>query len=145
MARNMAHDALIDRRRQRVADLLARRRTQREICDMLATEGFTNPDTGEPYSLGTVNADVQALKKNWRREAAQAVADHVADILAELDAVRRKAWADGDLLIVLRALETKVDLLGIGKRAAEADVPVKIAIVRVESRKTPPVLPAFTG
>lgn len=145
MARSIAHDALIDRRRQRIADLLARRHTQREICDTLATEGFANPDTGEPYSLGTVNADVQALKKAWKREAAQAVADHVADILAELDAVRRKAWADGDLVVVLRALETKVDLLGIGKRASEADVPVKIAIVRVESRKAPPALPGFTG
>lgn len=85
---------IIAHRRERVAHWRLRGLTQREIAAALAEElpSLVNPDTGKPYSLGTINADLKALDAQWKREAKASTDLHRAQMLAELRAVRRAAW-----------------------------------------------------
>lgn len=113
MALNKANEALIDQRRRLVASLLLRKLTRREIMKELEKQGLRNPDTGEPYALATVQGDIKALQREWRKEAQQNTGDHMAQILAELQEVKRAAWAKGQLFNVLRAIDTERDILGL--------------------------------
>ena len=65
MALNKMREIRIEQRQRLVSTMLLRHPglTQREICDKLAEQGFVNPDTYKPYSLGTINSDVQALEE----------------------------------------------------------------------------------
>lgn len=145
MAKTGHEEAGIDRRRQRVAELVVRHRTQREICDTLAAEGFANPETGEPYSLGTVNADIKLLRAQWRRDSARDIQTHRSELLAELAAVKRAAWGDGDLQAVLRALKQQADILGLSQTVDDRpDSLFVLKIERIASRGAPPALPAGT-
>src|SRR5678815_5397373 len=113
MALNNAQDAIIDDRRRLVASLILRKRTQREIVYALTTQGHRNPLTGEPWSLATVNADVQALRRQWRKEARQDTAEHKTRQFAELNEVMKQGWVDNDLNAVLRAMKQQAELLGL--------------------------------
>lgn len=146
MAKSTANDALIDRRRRRVAELVAQRFTQREITDTLAQEGFINLDTGEPFSLGTVNADIKVLRAGWQRDAKQAIGTHRADMLAEIQEVKRAAWGEKNLAIILKAIETQATLLGLNRSGVLDDLidtEVKVTITRIDSRKAPPTRPTL--
>ena len=112
MALNNSHQALIDTRRLRVSQLLLRGATQREIETALFDNGMMNPKTGKPFSLGTVNSDIQHLHKQWREEAAADTAEHKALQMAENKELRRKAWKDAELPIVLRSLQFEAALVG---------------------------------
>jgi hypothetical protein len=102
-----------DHRRLLVASLILRKRTQREIVDALYKQGLRNPETGNPYSIGTINSDVQALRKEWKESAAKDMAEAVADHLAELGEVRRSAWGSLDYGAILRALGQEAEIRGI--------------------------------
>lgn len=113
MTRPNGRQACIDQRRRLVAERVLRKRTQREIVDDLYDADLRNPDTGQPYCLATVNRDIAALRKRWKADAAKDMADAVADHLAELVEVRRAAWTDKELTIVLRALSQEAEIRGI--------------------------------
>lgn len=114
MTLNNGRDIRIGQRRQLVAGLLLRNpmATQRQICDELEEQGFSNPDTGQPYSLGTINADVQALRDEWRERAADDFDSFRAVQLAELREHRRMAWSAKDLGEVRLGLALEMKLLG---------------------------------
>ena len=118
--KNGSRKATIDNRRRAVAGMRLRHLTQREIVTQLPKMDILNPDTGEPYSLGIVNSDLKALHKQWQEDAAQDTSVLVAMTRAELEEVRRKAWANNELAIVLRSLRQECDLLGL-------DAPTKVA------------------
>ena len=120
MALNNSVQSSIDSRRRLVAGMRLRHLTQREIVAKLEELGIRNPDTGEPYSLGTINSDVKALRRQWKEEAARDTGELMADVRAELVEVRQRAWTDGELAIILRSLKQECDLLGL-------DAPTKIA------------------
>ena len=103
----------IDRRRSIVSQLLGRNPnlSQREICDLLA-EKYVNPDTTNPWSLGTVNGDVQALRARWRAEADANSEEVFARQLAEIREHRRTAWIDKNLSEVRQSLALEVRLTG---------------------------------
>ena len=111
MGLNTSNEMIEARRLELVASLRLRRRTQREIQQALATQ-LVNPKTGEAFSLGTINADVKKLEKGWRESAAAKVEEHKAQQLAEIQEVKRQAWNDKDLPIVLRALSLEADITG---------------------------------
>jgi len=115
MALNNNKEIRIDKRRQLVASLLLRVPgiTQRQVCDHLAEQGVVNPSTNESYSLGTINNDIQSLRDEWRKHAAEEVAERKARILAELDELRRAAWGCGDLDVLLKIQKREADLLGL--------------------------------
>lgn len=112
MPYNNSRQAIIDNRRRQVAILRLRGMTQREIIATLERQGVVNPATGQPWSLGIINIDLKALDAEWRAEAAKAIDEHKARQLAELNEVRRAAWAAKDLVTVLRVLKQEADILG---------------------------------
>jgi hypothetical protein len=103
--------AIQDLRRLRISQLLVRHLTQREIHAALEQQQFFNPETKKPWSLGTINADVKAIREEWRDDARQKAFEHFSRILAEIQAVKRKSWADGDMRSVLAALDKEMSLL----------------------------------
>ena len=110
--------AEIASRRVRVAQLALRGLTQREIVRVLAHPPHSispvlNPDTKKPYDLATINRDLKALRKEWRKRSAEATDEHRALTLAKLDEVERAAWAKTKLAIVLKALDQKAGIYGI--------------------------------
>ena len=111
MALNTAHDAIEAKRLELVSALRLRGRTQREIQQALAGQ-MVNPQTGEPYSLGTINADIKKLERQWRKAAADTTEEHKARQLAEIGEVKRQAWADKDPALVLRAVDLESNILG---------------------------------
>jgi hypothetical protein len=111
----MDQKAIIERRRRVVAGLLLRQRmSQRRIQHVLSqTEENRNPQTGEPWSAGTIAGDIKALKKQWRQAAAEDIDAHFVQVLAELEEISTQAWTDKDHQLALSALRTKIELLGL--------------------------------
>lgn len=111
MALNTANEAIESRRLELVASLRLRKRTQREIQLALA-QTLVNPDTNEPYSLGTINSDIKKLEREWRRAAAAKTDEHKAMQIAEIQEVKRLAWTEKDIAGVLRAIDLEANILG---------------------------------
>jgi len=116
MALNSSKKTVIKHRREAVAKLRLRGLTQREIVDKLTREGLVNPETGQSYSIGTINADVQTLETEWRKQASADTAALKGRTLAELHEVKRAAWEENQLTTVLRAIDQEVHLMGLDVR-----------------------------
>lgn len=113
--------AIVAARRQKVAHLLLRGLKQREIERALATQKIYNPQTRKPWSLGTINADIQLMEEEWRQQAVQDLADRKSRVAAELEYLRRSAWADGDLELVRKLLKDERDMFGL-------DEPIEVSL-----------------
>jgi len=113
MGLNKSKQAQIDFRRQQVASMRLRGMTQREIQTALVGMGVVNPRTGKKYSIGTVNSDLQRLIQEWRDNAQRDIQELQAEILAQLQEVKRAAWAQKDLKAVLQALKQETRLMGL--------------------------------
>jgi len=120
MSLNTSQTEIIARRRQRVAELRLRGFTQREIVEHLTVERIVNSKTGKPFSLGTINADLQALDAQWREEAQQDTATHKLRLLAECREVRRVAWKKDDLRIVQMGIYQEMAIHGLRDLAVTA-------------------------
>jgi hypothetical protein len=130
MPLNTANLELIALRREAVSELRRKRMTQRQIVKALPQyiPPIVGPD-GKPFSLGTINSDLKALQREWRKNAEKATADHVADQYESLEALERRCWADGDMAGVARAIALKMKLTG-------TEAPTKIEIDwREEARR----------
>ena len=103
---------LIEARRERVASLRLRGLTEREIVAALEQQNFINVETGKPFSLGTINADLVALKKQWMANASRDIAEHKAGQIAEIHELRRRNWAKDDLAEVRNCLILEARILG---------------------------------
>ncbi len=107
-------------RRRRVAALVLRGLTQREIvlalADPSSSEGcLTNPESGKPFSLATIHRDIVALREQWLAESLADIQSHKSGVLAELTEVKRAGWVEADLNVVLRALSQQAKLLGLNE------------------------------
>lgn len=115
---NTSSEAIIQRRRLRVAELRLMGATQRAIWQALADGGqggvgrMVNPETGEPFSLGTINNDIKALEKEWHTEASRHTSEHMARQLAEIQKIKIQAFTQKNPHLALRAIETEMKLLG---------------------------------
>lgn len=105
--------AIVAARRQKVAQLLLRGLTQREIERALATQKVFNPQTRKPWALGTINADIQLMEAEWREQAMADRADRKARVAAELEYLKRNAWTAGDLELVRKLLKDERDMFGL--------------------------------
>ena len=112
MGRNKSGDAIAARRREMVGQLLCRRMTRREIVDALAAAGEKNPDTDQPWDLATIQRDAATLERQWKTAAARTTAKWKARQLAEIEEVKREAWARGKLDIVLGAIDREMKITG---------------------------------
>lgn len=72
----------------RIAQLRARRMNFRQIAEVM------NADPARPFpiSFQTVQKDAARIAKRWLANAEELIAQHKADMLAELDEVCREAW-----------------------------------------------------
>jgi hypothetical protein len=115
----VAHEQ--DRRRRLVGQLLAMQyMTQREIAAEVERLGCRNPETGKPWSLGTINADMQWLRELWLDRTAEDVKTAKSRQLAEIAQLKRECWARGNLKELNNALKLEAQILG-------TNAPVKIA------------------
>lgn len=126
----------MERRRQFIASTLVRKPniSQRQIRTVLAANGIVNPDTGEPYSLGTINADIKAIRQTWRQRRQQDAETWIDFELAKLDEIEEAAWRKEDLNSVFKAQARRDRYLGLSKRGLDLDEGevVAIAIVRAD-------------
>lgn len=116
MALNSSTNEIVAMRRNKVAALRLRGLSQNAIWEALKADpsqgGMRNPKTQEPFSIGTINADVQALEAEWRATASIATNDHMARELAEIQAIKVMAFTQKNPHLALRAIETEMKLLG---------------------------------
>ena len=108
MGMNNSRNAIIAERQAVVARLRLRGCTQREIVQELGV----NPNTGEPWALGTINGDIKSLEKAWQEKAADDIAVHKALQYSRLEEHYRQAWANGDLREVRENIKTTMALFG---------------------------------
>jgi len=114
MALNNSQQDIIDRRRELVASMRLRGLTQRQIVVALSSpdKGFRNPETGEPWSLGTVNADIKALNARWKRSAQKKTIAYKSKALAELEELKLAAWNAKNLELVRRCISDIRAMMG---------------------------------
>jgi hypothetical protein len=102
----------VAQRREEVASLRLQGRTIREISRALVDKGITG-QTGKPVSIGTVHRDLTILEAEWRAAAAQNTKDRQAFFLAQLDELKKQAWAKEDYKVVLQAMGQEARILGL--------------------------------
>lgn len=128
---------LIDLERQRhVAGLRLRGLSQREIQLGLMSPDINciNKDTGQPWSLGTINHDIKVIERIWAKECAASVDKHKARLVALLGEVIRRGWQLDDLDKVLRAVKQQGEIFGV-------DAPKRTA-AELTAKDGAPLLPA---
>lgn len=130
MTLNSSGEAVIAKRRVLVASLRLKGYSQRQIWQALAYGGrdgegrYVNPNTGEPFSLGTINADIKALEQEWRTEASRDTDIHRARQLSEIQAIKSMAFIKQNPMLALRAIDLEMKLLGTSA-PARSEVTVK--------------------
>jgi hypothetical protein len=113
MTLNNSQEAIIDNRRRLVASCRLRQKaTVRQICVLLEQQGVVNPESGKAWTIGTIQGDIQFLRKQWREEAQKDIAEIRSKQFAEYEELKQEAWKQKDLNLVLTALRQESKLLG---------------------------------
>lgn len=107
---NMPAKDMIAIRREAVAFLRARRKTQREIREAL--KNMTPPIE---VSIGTVNRDLKLLRESWEKRANDKIGSWVASELADMDELEKQAWKEKRYDLVLKIKDRRAKLLGLDK------------------------------
>ena len=113
------HGAMRSGRRAKVAECLVKGMTRYEITEELAAAGHINPRTERPWGVSTVRSDVKKIREKWEAEVRLHYDIHVSRILGQIRAVRKAAWNEIRLGVILKTLEQEVKLLGLDKIARE--------------------------
>lgn len=103
----------IEARRLRVEQLLHRGLTVREIIKALSLQRIVNPRSGKPWSLGTIQNDIEVLQERWVEESLELRHKRKARIAAELKELKRKAWAGNDLDLVRKIIQDERAMFGL--------------------------------
>lgn len=119
MGLNTTQKDRIEERRQLIAKLRVRRPriTVRQIRDLLyrrAEPGVGyNPDTGEPWSIGTIQSDIEAIRDKIREDYDRSTAELRNRELELLDELQFQALDNGDITEARRISESRRKLLGL--------------------------------
>lgn len=121
MALNNAPEVVRELRQQIIATLLARkpRITQREIHAYLSAKGvdgrprLVNPDTGQPFALGTINKDIKDLRSEYRDKRDAGRDEWVAQLLLSYEEMLSEAWKGKDLELARKVMADIRKLLGL--------------------------------
>lgn len=107
----------IEQRRERVAQLRLRGLSSREIARALATgdHPIVSATTGRPYEHAVILSDLEALKAEWQASRGESTDKHIDRQFAEMQEIKRAAWANRDPELALKALEKEMKLLGTAK------------------------------
>ncbi len=93
-------------RQARVASLLLRRLTAREIVGVLPRSGILEPSTGRPYGVDVIKADIALIESEWTEESSK------ARLLAETREARKEAWAQKKVTLVLDTIKQEMAMVG---------------------------------
>ena len=96
--------------------------TQREIVKALERQRIINPSTGKPWALGTVNNDIQALEADWAELAMEDRFKRKAKVTAELQELKRQAWAQRDHKLVADLIKQERELYSLDEPVAPVHV-----------------------
>lgn len=118
----------VARRREMVASLRLRGATYVEIQEILTANDVINHSRGKPWSITKICEDIHAARQQWLANAAADIREHYSRILAELEEVKKSAWAKGDLTAVMRAISQECKILGLNS-------PVKVELSVTETDK----------
>lgn len=114
MAANGSTVNIMSKRREAVASLRLRGLSLSKIAAALPDKmGIYNPTTGEPFDTSTISRDLKALEAEWRANALADRIQHKAQLLAEIEEVKRAAWGAKQYDTLLRAMKQQADLLGL--------------------------------
>lgn len=104
-------------RRARVAQLKARCLSSREIAIALAQgeNPILSPQTGRPYDQKTILADLAVLQQEWREARLVDTEVHIDRQFAEIQEIKRAAWAARNPELALKAIDREMKLLGTSK------------------------------
>ena len=107
---------LVETRRNRVRRLRLRGFTLTEIHTAMAKPGsksyFPNPHSGQPYSLKTIQRDIEHIRAYSIQKASEDIDVIRARLLAEIQEVKAAAWSSNKLGIVLKAISDESKLMG---------------------------------
>lgn len=95
---------IIERRRDAVAQYMARGLSYGEIADKIADDGILNPETNAAYSVDTIELDAKYLHEQWVENSKRSIEELRAQQLAELAQVKRAGWQDRNLKAVMAAI-----------------------------------------
>lgn len=112
---------VIAKRRERVAQLRLRGATVQEIVATLTANGWLNPTTNAPWSVGTIIRDLSVMKKRWLASAARHTDEHKAAQLAEIREARREAWKKIALPEIRQLIKLEIELLGTADQSLMPD------------------------
>lgn len=73
-----------------------------------------NPETGEPWSVGTIHRDQHAIREVARGNTKKDADEWLAEELDRLDELESRAWRDGDLRMIGWCLDFRRKLVGYG-------------------------------
>jgi hypothetical protein len=112
MGMNNSKKTIIEQRRALVAGLRLKGRTQREIINNLTDNGFVNPKSNKPWSLGLINSDIEKIEQKWQEESVRDISKHKARQLAEINEIKKFAWTTKEYAIILKAIDQEANILG---------------------------------
>jgi hypothetical protein len=84
---------MADDRRARIASLKVQGLSIRQIQARFEQDGYCNPDTGRPWSIGMIAEDLKMLEDRWKAEAQRDIAIWKKIELAKIDEIEREARA----------------------------------------------------
>lgn len=115
MPLNNSRSDIRDRRRQLVAEIMVRRPrvTQRQVRDALTEQGHINPETGEAWSLGTINRDVEAVREQAQKRMNRSAEEWRSQELEMLRELQADAWEEGEYRTVIQVSKRRAKLLGL--------------------------------
>jgi len=115
MGLNKTATDIRDQRRKLVAEIMVRRPrvTQRQIREALTSKGYLNPETGNPWSIGTINRDVEAIRQRARNQMDRSAREWRARELEMLRQLQADAWDEGDYRTVVSISKRRAKLLGL--------------------------------
>jgi hypothetical protein len=105
--------ALKAARQHKVQQLVLRGLTQREIVAALEKQRVINPQTGKPWSLGTINADLKELEAHWEQAALEERCKKKARVNQELQELKRAAWTEKNLALVADLIKQERQLFNL--------------------------------
>jgi len=119
---NTSRKDSVEYRREVIAALRLRGASMRAIAQKLYEEGIVNPKSGAPYSAKTIKYDLDAIRDEWKRSASESIEAHISRQLAEIEEIKRAAWAQKRIDLVLKALEREMQLLGTSQQVSRVQV-----------------------
>lgn len=100
-------------RKALVTRMRCRGLTMHEISERMAIEFGEVAPSGLPWSDQVIASDLRELAEEWKQEALGDMAAHKGRIFAEIQEIKRTAWQQGNLSLVLAAIAQERKVLGV--------------------------------